>query len=90
LTRERSVNRTGRHEDAALERRGAGDSLVFTSRRRGSDQAIPRLIDRLKKLVAEQRRLEGRGSGEQLEARRREIVRLQRQLATVVKRELTA
>ena len=51
---------------------------------------VASLIDRIKKLVAEQRRLEGRGSGEQLEARRREIVRLQRQLATVVKRELTA
>lgn len=54
------------------------------------DQTVNRLIDRLKKLVAEQRRLERRGRGAQLEALRREIDRLQRQLATVVRRELTA
>ncbi len=54
------------------------------------DQTVNRLIDRLRKLVAEQRRLERRGRGAQLEALRREIDRLQRQLATVVRRELTA
>ncbi len=58
--------------------------------RRGTDQTIDRLIDRLRKLVAEQRRLERRGRGEQLEALRCEIARLQQQLATVVRRQLTA
>jgi hypothetical protein len=44
------------------------------------------LLDRLRELVADQQRLEGR----RLLANRREVARLQRRLATVVKRELTA
>jgi hypothetical protein len=48
-----------------------------------------RLIDRLRRLVAEQRRLEDDGSSELREAKMIEIDRLQQRLATVVKRELT-
>ena len=70
-----SVNRTGGHEEAPLGRRGARASLISMYERRGYDQTINRLIDRLKKLVAEQRRLERRGRGAQLEALRREIDR---------------
>lgn len=51
---------------------------------------VPRLIDRIKELVAEERRLEECGSGEVLEAKRHEIARLQGRLAAVVKRELPA
>jgi hypothetical protein len=52
------------------------------------------LIDRIRKLVAEQRRLggdgsDGDGSSERREANTLEIARLQRRLASVVKSELT-
>jgi hypothetical protein len=47
------------------------------------------LIDRIRRLVAEQRRGEGRGGRELREARRVEIARLQRRLAIAVKRELS-
>ena len=50
---------------------------------------VTRLMDRLRKLVAELRRLEARrASRELLERRRKEIERLQQRLATMVKREL--
>jgi hypothetical protein len=54
-----------------------------------ASQQVTALIDRIRKLVAERRRLEGRASSEQLEAHRLEIARLQRRLAAAVKRELT-
>jgi hypothetical protein len=47
------------------------------------------LIDRIRKLVAEQRRLGGNASDERREAHTLEIARLQRRLASVVKSELT-
>jgi hypothetical protein len=47
---------------------------------RGPSQEASRLLDRLRKLVADQQRLEAGPLG----ANRREIVRLQRRLATVV------
>jgi hypothetical protein len=51
---------------------------------------VVRLIDRIKKLVAEQRRLdEGDGEDRRRNANRREIARLQWRLANVVKRELS-
>jgi hypothetical protein len=56
---------------------------------RRSSREVTGLIDRIRKLVAERRRLEERAGGEQLEAKRREIARLQRRLALVVRRELT-
>lgn len=59
-----------------------------TPRRRLASPRVVRLIDRIKKLVAEQRRLENAGGGARLEAVRREIARLQLQLANVVRREL--
>jgi hypothetical protein len=56
---------------------------------RPSPQVI-RLIDRLKKLTAEQRRLdEGDGEDRRRDANRREIARLKWRLANVVKRELS-
>jgi hypothetical protein len=42
------------------------------------------LLDRLRQLVSDQQRLDGRS----LRANRREVARLQRRLAAVVKREL--
>jgi hypothetical protein len=50
---------------------------------------VTRLIDRIRRLVAEQRRLEAGGDRKRLRAYRVEIARLQRQLATAVRRELS-
>jgi hypothetical protein len=51
---------------------------------------VVRLIDRLRKLVAEQRRLgEGDDDDRRRDAHRREIARLKWRLANVVKRELS-
>ena len=51
---------------------------------------VGRLIDRIKKLVAEQRRLDdGDGEDRRRDANRREIARLKWRLANVVKRELS-
>jgi hypothetical protein len=51
---------------------------------------VARLIDRIKKLVAEQRRLdEDDGDDRRSDANRREIARLKWRLANVVKRELS-
>lgn len=48
------------------------------------------LIDRIKQLVAEQRRLdEGDGEDRRRDANRRELARLKWRLANVVKRELS-
>jgi hypothetical protein len=60
---------------------------MFDGRR--SSHEVTRLIDRIRKLVAEQRLLDRGASRELREARRLEIARLQRRLATLVKRELT-
>jgi hypothetical protein len=46
-------------------------------------------MDRIRGLVAERRRLEREGSTERLRANQREVTRLQRRLASMVKRELT-
>jgi hypothetical protein len=72
-----------------MERRNTGDGLIFGSERGRSDSEVSRLIDRIKTLVAEQWQLEGSPDTGQLEANRREITRLQRQLAIAVKRELS-
>jgi hypothetical protein len=56
---------------------------------RPSPQVV-RLIDRIKQLVAEQRRLgEDDGEDRRRDANRREIARLKWRLANVVKRELS-
>ena len=56
---------------------------------RSSPQVV-RLIDRIKKLVAEQRRLDkSDGEDRRRDANRREIARLKWRLANVVKRELS-
>jgi hypothetical protein len=55
-----------------------------------SSQQVVRLIDRIKKLVAEQRRLDkSDGEDRRRDANRREIARLKWRLANVVKRELS-
>jgi hypothetical protein len=62
----------------------------IAERSRPSPQVI-RLIDRIKKLVAEQRRLdEDDGEDRRRDANRREIARLKWRLANVVKRELSS
>jgi hypothetical protein len=85
---ERSVNRTSRRRKAPLERRVAAGSLGGVSLPRRPSAEVTRLIDRIRELVAERRRLEGRVSGELLERYRVEIERLQQRLANMVKREL--
>ena len=57
--------------------------------RRQSSTEVTRLIDRIRKLVAEKQRLEHREGSDRAAANTREIARLQRRLAMVVKRELT-
>jgi hypothetical protein len=58
-------------------------------KRRPNPQVV-RLIERIKKLVAEQRRLDERDSEDRRrDANRREIARLKWRLANVVKRELS-
>jgi hypothetical protein len=58
-------------------------------KRRASPQVV-RLIDRIKKLVAEQRRLDERdGEDRRRDSNRREIARLKWRLANAVKRELS-
>jgi hypothetical protein len=59
-------------------------------RRRTASPRVHGLIDRIRGLVAEERCLERVGEGDRrLEAVRREIARLQEQLANIVKRELS-
>jgi hypothetical protein len=50
---------------------------------------IQGLLDRIRGLVAEERRLERAGARDLQEAMRLEIARLQEQLANIVKRELS-
>jgi hypothetical protein len=59
-----------------------------TAKRPQPSVRVTRLIDRIRRLVAEQRRLEAGGDGKRLKAYRIEIARLQRQLAKAVRREL--
>jgi hypothetical protein len=65
-----------------------------TLRRTSASPQVARLIDQIRKLVAEQRRLESAGLSlsrhgrDRLEAVRLEILRLKAQLANVVKRDL--
>ena len=55
-----------------------------------SSLQVTRLIDRIRKLVAEQRRLdEGDREDRRRDANRREIARLKWRLANAVKRELS-
>jgi len=57
------------------------------SRHRASPRVV-RLIDRIRGLVAEQRRLERAGARDLVEALGLEIARLQAQLASMVRAEL--
>jgi hypothetical protein len=85
----RSVFRTRALGKPVLGRAGADGSLGGVQVPRRPSPEVTSLIERLRKLVAERRRLEQRrASGELLERRRREIERLQQRLAMLVKREL--
>lgn len=53
-----------------------------------SSPQVRRLLDRIRRLVAEQERLAGSGNRERREANRREIARLQARLADVMRRRL--
>ena len=54
-----------------------------------SSPQVKRLLDRIRRLVAEQKRLAGKGSRERREANRREIARLQSRLAAVMRHRLS-
>jgi hypothetical protein len=66
----------------------AGLNAGFEFQRRRADDEVADLIDRIRGLVAEQRRLDGSAERERREAYGREIDRLQDRLAIAVKREL--
>jgi hypothetical protein len=83
-----SVNRTSARGKPPLERRPDAGSLGEVSVPRRSSPEVTRLINRIRKLVDERGRLDGGASRELLDGYRVEIERLQRRLATVVKREL--
>jgi hypothetical protein len=54
-----------------------------------SSPQVKRLLDRIRRLVAEQERLAGNGNRERREANRREIARLQSRLADVMRHRLS-
>jgi hypothetical protein len=83
----RSVNRTGKDGEAALDRPRVGANLSTMSENRLQRQEVAGLINRIKTLEAERRRLEGAASRELRRANQLEIARLQRRLATAVGRE---
>jgi hypothetical protein len=65
---------------------------LHRTRKRGAEPSpqVVGLIDRIKRLVAEQRRLDDEDAGDdRRDANRREISRLKWRLANAVKRELT-
>ncbi|HEV2875545.1 MAG TPA: hypothetical protein VGW14_10375 [Thermoleophilaceae bacterium] len=75
--------------ETALERRTRVATVCLMPPHRPSPQVV-RLIDRIKKLVAEQRRLdEDDREDRRRDANRREIAHLKWRLANVVKRELS-
>jgi hypothetical protein len=54
-----------------------------------STPQVRRLLERIRRLVAEQERLAGSGNRDRREANRREIARLQSRLADVMKHRLS-
>ena len=62
--------------------------MPAVSRQRYTSPRTVRLIDRIRGLVAEQRRLERAGARDLVEALALEITRLQTQLANMVRSEL--
>jgi hypothetical protein len=87
-TRKGSVNRTATRRRAPSKNRTAADSLRAVPGAPRPSPEVTGLIERIRELVAEHRRLEMSASTELLERYRREIARLQRRLASAVKREL--
>ena len=72
----------------AMQMRYRGEGAVLASERGRADDEVARLMHRIRRLVAEQRRLDGSPESEDGEANRREIERLQDRLAIAVKRDL--
>jgi hypothetical protein len=64
-------------------------ALLDDNRRGRPGPEVTGLIDRIKKLVAEQRRMDDRDGDARRDSNRREIARLKWRLANVVKRELS-
>jgi hypothetical protein len=87
-TRERSDNPTAGRREPPSKAGRAGGSLAGVPHPRRPSPEVVSLIDRIKELVAEHRRIEMSASTELLERYKREIARLQRRLANAVKREL--
>lgn len=87
-TRESSGNPTPGRRETASKPGSAGGTLARVPHPRRPSNEITSLIDRIKELVAEHSRVEMSASTELLETYRREIERLQRRLAQLVKREL--
>jgi hypothetical protein len=71
-----------------MQRRDTDHSVRDASRRRRSDDEVAVLIDRIKSLLAEQRRREDGQESARSEAKQREIDRLRERLANAVKRQL--
>ena len=67
----------------------ASSILPTPGNRRPASSQIVRLVERIRVLVSERRALERGGSAKRLEAKRREIEKLQWRLANLVKRELS-
>jgi hypothetical protein len=72
----------------AMQKRDTDDSGAFGSERRRSDDEVAHLIDRIRRRVADQRRIEESPERERRDANKREIERLQDRLANAVKRGL--
>jgi hypothetical protein len=72
----------------AMQSRDAADSAVFGSKRHRSGDEVAHLIDRVRTLVAQQKRLEASPDSKRREANQREIDRLRERLAAAVKDEL--
>ena len=71
-----------------MKKRDAPSSVLYGSERRRSDDDVAHLIDRIRTLVTEQRRLDASPKSERREGSSREIEHLQERLANAVKREL--
>jgi hypothetical protein len=77
--------------ESSLERRSYVANVCSMPPQIHPSPRVVRLIDRIKKLVAEQRRLDERdGEDRRRDSNRREIARLKWRLANVVKSELSS
>jgi hypothetical protein len=72
-----------------MKTRDTTDWMARASERRGADREVTRLIERIRGLVNEQKRLEASPQRQRREANRREIAALQNRLANLVRRDLS-